>query len=703
MKLMIVESPAKGKQIRKYLGEGWQVAASVGHIRDLPDDEMGVEPPSFKPKYVIYKNKQKVVSNLRSLVAKASEVYLATDRDREGEAIAFHLKSCLNLHDPIRLTFDEVTKAGLQKSLQNPRKIDYRLVGAQETRRVLDRIVGYYISPIISEQSGLKLSAGRVQSPAVLLAVLREQEIRSFTKQNFYLVAVTCPNGLTAFLDPKGWCKDGKHIFDKQVADAIAREVNQVSVTSVSIDDKRSNPRPPFTTSTMQQAASSAIKLSPRKTMQAAQSLFEQGVITYHRTDKPNLSNEGFRLATKQLTEMGFDYQEQQIIRESKAGAQEAHEAIRPTDFTLEEAGEDSDQQKLYALIRERSLSSAMRPAIDSVTTIVMTAHEQVNVVEYSGYPVFTVSGKVEKYKGWRAICSIEKPSKKATDKELPALVNEGESLAVSTELVTKTTEPPPRYTEASLVAALEKQGIGRPSTYDQIIETIVKRAYIKIEKGRIYSEELAERLVEGLRAMSFLKLDYTKQVEDRLDDIAQGTAKYLQVVTDVYETIVAESSHISMSKLVTTAPCPLCQKDLKQLPSKKRGGSPFWVHLEDSDCERYLSDQDGVPVYREKQEYETAACPGCQKEIKRIVKGEKIFWAHSQEKDAKGCVKFLNDNEGTPVIQGGQTSDCPACSKKIIRKYSKNKDSYFWMHKADSHAKKCRKFIRDQDGIPTV
>jgi DNA topoisomerase I len=710
MKLMIVESPNKVKKIQGYLGDGWKVAASVGHIRDLPDNEMGVEAPDFKPKYVVTSDKKKVVNNLKKHASNADEIYLATDPDREGEAIAFHLKVCLGVSNPKRVIFSEITKPAISKAIQNAGAIDDDLVAAQESRRVLDRIVGYHLSPLLSQQSGIPLSAGRVQSPAVKLTVLRERDIRQFRKRNFFSVEIKTPNGLTAILDPKGWCDNDKHIFDKSIAEAIAKATS-VFVSKSLTEDKDIKPRAPFTTSTLQQIASSVLKFTPANTMKYAQALFEQGAITYHRTDSPNFSEDGFNQVKLYLDSSGKDTQEQQIKWSSKDSAQEAHEAIRPTSIDDEIYGDTEAQRKLYQLIRERTLSSVMPPATDVVTTIEFTTSDDIEVSDTISQAKFKVSGKVEKYAGWRSICEIEKPG--SSNSVLPVTVEEGEEYEIETNILTKSTEPPSRFTEATLIKALEKLGIGRPSTYASIMENIKKRGYIDIGDGKnkkdnkIRPTETGELVVDSLDSMTFMNLDYTRILEDHLDKIAAGKSNYFQLVRSVYDTIIKESKKVKIKSLVETAPCPQCNEDVKRLKSKKKGVGYFWVHLiDDHDCEDFLNDDEGVPIIKQKYEAPTADCPDCNQEIKRLKKKDSendFFWVHSNEKHAKNCTKFIKDDDGQPVIIKDETTDCPGCGNALVRRFSKTKDFHFWIHQNSKHESNCQKFINDEVGHPKI
>ena len=653
MKLMIVESPNKVKKIKSFLGDDWRVSASVGHIRDLPDREMGFTPPDFRPQYVISPDKKKVVSELKKQAAAASEVYLATDPDREGEAIAWHLKSALGLKSHQRVTFNEISKNAISKALQSARQIDVNLVTAQEGRRVLDRIVGYIVSPILSKQAGIPLSGGRVQSPAVKLVVMKEREIQKFRKRNFYTVEIELANGLTATLNPAGWCEDNKHIFDKEVAEEIAA-IESVLTTKVSIEPKSVKPKSPFTTSTLQQAASSILKMSPNDTMKNAQALFEQGAISYHRTDSPNLSPESFSVLRQFMHDAGFDTQESQLTWQAKAGAQEGHEAIRPTHAEDEVAGETDKQRQLYALIRERTLTSVLNPAIDTVTSIEFISTDEIEVKGKVSQAKFSVSGKVEKYPGWRVFPKIEKVG--TPSDQLPVLVDEGSEHSVKTTILTKTTEPPSRFTEADLIKALEKLGIGRPSTYASILENIKKRDYIEINKERkIQPTTIGFAICDALDAMTFMNLQYTKILEDQLDLIASGKSTYKKLVSSLYETVTEESQRIKIERLVASKPCPVCGEPVERHKSSKTNGY-FWVHInEETSCHKFLSDLKGEPVIQEKkssQSVKSAPCPNCQKELKQLTKNESKFWVHINEADSKDCQRFISDDNGKPHIK---------------------------------------------------
>lgn len=707
-RLVIVESPPKAKKISSLLGPGYLVKASVGHIRDLPLKEMGISPDNLSPQYEISPDKKKVVADLRNAVQSASEVILATDPDREGEAISWHLKDVLRLSKYQRVTFTEITKEALTKAFSSPRQIDMDKVAAQECRRVLDRIIGYTVSPALSKQAGKPLSAGRVQSVALLLVVMREREIKSFTQQTYYSVEILLPNGVKAELDPKPWAEDQKHIWDRAIADQIA-QTKQVVLMHAESKTVTVKPRPPFITSTLQQAASTVLGFSPSKTMQCAQKLFEQGLITYLRTDYPNLSEEGFEKIKSYLESKGIPAAASNHKWEAKESAQEAHEAIRPTHIEDETGGSSDDERKLYALIRERALCAAMPQGEDLATILVFVSTQAFTNLKGQPQPAhFTVAGKVVKEPGWRKYANIEGASDK--DKPIPAMqVNQTYQCEAKT--AEKKTKPPERYTEATLIKKLEQEGVGRPSTYASILSNITQRMYIvigdpagrkkKSKDMKIYPTSDGEYVVDSLVGMQFMSVGYTKAVETALDSVAAGKMKYINIVRPVYETVHQDiKKHLTGGSLVKTGSCPKCQKTVKQLTKNRK---TFWVHTEETqDCEKYLADERGSPIIKPKQEAITASCPKCAKEVKQLCKDGRYFWVHCD--DNHGCERFLSDDNGTPIIKPKKeiiTASCPKCTNQVKRLYSSKTSNHFWVHVNDKHAKKCAKFIDDEDGKP--
>jgi len=654
MNLMIVESPTKVKKLASYLGPEWVVLASAGHVCDLPNDRMGVAPPRYTPEYVTDPKKGGAISRMKREVSRAKAVYLATDPDREGEAIAYHLQRILGLKDALRCTFTEITKPAIEAAIAAPRRLDMGLVRAQEGRRVLDRLVGYTVSPVLSQQAAKPLSAGRVQSVAVKLVVAREQQIDTFTAQTYYALSLVTPAGLTAKLDIAPF-SPAKHLLDAQVARMLAVEGDFIA-GEPSVDLKRVNPRPPFTTSTLQQVALSQLNLSPKQTMQAAQALFEGGLITYHRTDTPNFSEEGFAAGASQLVSEGHEAADQRHKFRSKGG-QEAHEAIRPTDFSVRQQGDTAEAQ-LYELIRERALSACMPAGEDEVTTV-----EYVSAQTFPGcepdsfsHAKFVARGTVRRKAGWRSLPVIEAVGEGKDS--LPAPDAPGSSFKATPMIKEAMTEPPKRFTQGTLVQALEKLGIGRPSTYADILAGIIKRSYINEGKGAkrkdcvLSPTPLGKDLVKALAGMEFMSLHYTQQVEAALDVIATSGEGYEVLVRDLHAGLVKALPSISMPCQVTLKPCPRCGKPLKQL-AKGAGKQKrcFWVHIEDDpNCERFISDRDGEPFYEPPT---IASCPRCGADVTRRERRDKsgFFWVHNDAAAAEGCQKFINDQDGAPAV----------------------------------------------------
>lgn len=481
--LVIVESPAKAKTIEKFLGKDFKVASSYGHIADLPSKELGVDVDGdFSPKYQVSKDKKTIVKSLKDLAKKADMVWLASDEDREGEAIAWHLSVSLNLDKAKtkRIVFHEITKSAIEKAVQNPRSIDYDLVDAQQARRVLDRIVGYELSPVLWRKVKGGLSAGRVQSVSVRLIVEREREIKNFTPKATFKVD-------TVFKTEKGQAFKAKlpKVFDTKEDALIFLQKNTNATYKVSSLDKKpakKSPAPPFTTSTLQQEASRKLYFSVSKTMNMAQRLYEAGLITYMRTDSVNLSDEARKSASKEINSaFGENYSSPRNFKGKSKGAQEAHEAIRPTNFALHSVDVDRDQARLYELIWKRAIASQMSDAKLERTNIKISCNQHGDL--------FSANGEVITFDGFLKVY-IEGTDEEGVEQDgrLPVMqLNED----LKNQIITATqrfSRPPYRYTEASLVKKLEELGIGRPSTYAPTISTIQNRNYV--EKGTIDGEE---------------------------------------------------------------------------------------------------------------------------------------------------------------------------------------------------------------------
>ena len=588
-KLLILESPGKVKKVQEILGPGWKVAASVGHVRDLPVKEMGVAAPDFKPQYIPTDRGKDVLSRLAGMVKNAEEVFLATDPDREGEAIAWHLQDALKLKNAKRVTYTEITEAAIRAALSDPRSIDMALVAAQEGRRVLDRFCGYMVSGPLSNATGEKLSAGRVQSPAVRLVVDREKEIKAFSSTTHYGAELTFENvdnitdGWKAVFLVKHWLPDSaagqEYLLDKSLAEKAAA-LRALDVLDCKESESRTAPPAPFTTSTLQQAASSSLKFTPKQTMQLAQRLYEQGAITYMRTDSPNLSQEAVHAIRAYCETKGWPLVETPRKWKSKEGAQEAHEAIRPTHIEIEEAGETADEKALYRLIRLRSLACQLEDAVYAVRTL------QLGTEMDGKQALFEAKGRTLLSQGWKVLADQENgPDEGAEEGEkeplnpVPAMKPGTKATALTGTVTTKKTKPAARFTEASLIRELEKRGIGRPSTYAAIIDTISSRKYVTTEKRFLVPTPLGEKIVSGLCGhFSFIEYDFTRTMEQSLDDIAEGKAEYRAVIASAHDQLSKEVQEFAKA---TGKVCEKCGKPMAHRVKKPgkdgKGGYDFW------------------------------------------------------------------------------------------------------------------------------
>ncbi|MES2214277.1 MAG: type I DNA topoisomerase [Patescibacteria group bacterium] len=562
MKLLIVESPSKAKTIEKYLGKDFRVVASVGHVRDLPkSNKAAIDiPGGFIPHYEISKGKEQVIKDIKALAKKADEVILATDPDREGEAIAWHIKEAIGLKDPKRIVFHEITKEAVEDALLHPRKIDMDLKEAQEARRVLDRLVGYDLSGLIWKKVRYGLSAGRVQSPALRIIMEREREIRAFLPITFWTI--------TALLQDQ---KKNELAFACSVEPTEKKEVDRIldlgnngswSVTDIKETEMSRAPRAPFITSTLQQTASSRLGFAPSRTMQVAQKLYEAGHITYMRTDSTNLGVQAKAEIEKVVKQkFGANYFEAHTFAKKSKNAQEAHEAIRPTHFDKESAGMNDEQKKLYSLIWSRTVSSQMKDAK------VMRTKVSANIKENS-IPDFWLNGSRILFDGW----TKADPAAQGEDVILPSL-SVGDPLALlKIDSLEKQTEPPGRYSEAGLIKELEKRGIGRPSTYASIIKTIDERGYVeKIQKalhptdtGEVVSSFLENNFAE------YISDSFTADMEDKLDEVATGSRTYKKTLEDFYgpfQKDVKSKDKLAKATNLGDAPvgvlCPICSSNM--------------------------------------------------------------------------------------------------------------------------------------------
>lgn len=558
-KLLIVESPAKAKTIEKYLGGVYKVMASVGHIRDLPKSQknaIDIE-GGFIPHYEISPMKKKVVAELTAASKKASEVVLATDLDREGEAIAWHLSEALGLKKPKRIVFNEITKEAIEEAIKHPREIDNDLVQAQEARRVLDRLFGYDLSGLIWKKVRYGLSAGRVQSPALRIIMEREREIRAFNPETFYILSALLKKGSDEMLFT---CD--KEIWDKAEAENILKvaEKESWSVVSVKESEQARQARPPFTTSTMQQVASTRLGFAPSRTMGVAQKLYEKGFITYMRTDSQNLSKGAQAEMLKWVEKnLGKEYAQANVYAKKSKNAQEAHEAIRPTHPLEKNIAGTDDEQKLYRLIWERAISSQMVPA--KVLKTKISANTDKGEI-----PNFSINGSRVLFPGWLAVDTRAR----GEDTEVPKL-SEGDKLdLLKANSEEKQTEPPSRYTEAGLIKELEKRDIGRPSTYASIIRTIEERGYVTKQGRTLFPTDTGDVVSTFIENNfgEYISDSFTAEMEGKLDLIATGEHTYKKTLSDFYGPFTKElKSKDKIEKLTNIGdapaefPCPVCGK----------------------------------------------------------------------------------------------------------------------------------------------
>ncbi len=557
-KLVIVESPAKAKTIEKYLGKDYVVRASIGHIRDLPKtnkDAIDI-PAGFVPRYEISPLKKKVVSELISLAQKSDEVILATDLDREGEAIAWHLAEALHLKNPKRIVFNEITKEAIQEAIKNPRQVDIKLKEAQEARRVLDRLFGYDLSGLIWKKVRYGLSAGRVQSPALRIIMEREREIRAFIPEDYFVLSGNFGKGSAQFL-----LKCDIEPTEKSEADRIETLGKKGSWSIVSIKETagKRNPNAPFTTSTLQQSASTRLGFAPSRTMRVAQKLYEKGHITYMRTDSRNLSQQSLGQIYGYIEKnLGKNYLEPRVYGKQSKNAQEAHEAIRPTTISSKNAGDTPEEQELYRLIWDRTVASQMASA--DVLKTKISAN-----ISSGEIPNFSINGQQILFPGWLAVDTRSR----SEDVELPKLA-EGDAIDLKELFVeAKQTTPPNRYSEAGLVKELEKRGIGRPSTYASIINTLVEREYVTKEGRTLIPTDTGDVVSSFVEEYfgHYISDDFTAEMETKLDHIADGSHAYIPTLSEFYTPFSAEvASKENIPKITNMGEadakyvCPKCK-----------------------------------------------------------------------------------------------------------------------------------------------
>ncbi len=679
-KLIIVESPAKANTIKKFLGGKTKVVASMGHIRDLPKSKLAVDVEhDFEPQYINIRGKGDLIKSLKKAAADAKKVYLATDPDREGEAIAWHLAHILGIDEKsvCRITFNEITKDAVQTAVQNPRTIDMNLTDAQQARRVLDRIVGYKMSPVLWKKVRRGLSAGRVQSVAVKLIVDREEEIEKFIPEEYWnIYAILSDKKTKKKFEAKFYGKDGKKVelhSEAEVNNVLAQiEKADYIIKDIKKSQKKRNPAPPFTTSTMQQEASRKLGFSLKKTMSFAQGLYEGvnvpekgtvGLITYMRTDSTRISEEARAAAKKHISEVyGAQYYENRYYK-TKADSQDAHEAIRPTYIELEpdkiKSSLTNDQYKLYKLIYNRFIASQMATAI----------YDTVSVdIEANSYN-FKANGQTLKFDGFMKLY-VETLDNDKEDEftKIPELeINE---IVKKEKIDTKQsfTEPPPRYTEASLVKALEEKGIGRPSTYSPTITTILERRYIEKIQKQLHPTDLG-KVVNKLLTENFrdvVNVEFTAKMEEEFDEIAEGKEKWKNVIKEFYgpfaktvEKVEKELEHVKLEEEVTDIPCEKCGR---MMVVKYGRFGKFLA------CPGYPECKNAKPIVQTID----VPCPKCGGTVQiRKAKSKRNYYIC--ENNPKSC-DYISWNKPKPGEPYNEEESKTIKKRKTRRKTSKNK-----------------------------
>jgi DNA topoisomerase I, bacterial len=677
-KLVIVESPAKAKTIKKYLGSDYDVIASMGHVRDLPENRLSVDvKKDFKPKYEIIKGKEKLVQELKQKAEKSSTVFLATDPDREGEAISWHLAYILGLDTEAqnRVTFNEITKTGVSNGMEHPRSIDIDLVNAQQARRILDRLVGYKLSPFLSQKIRRGLSAGRVQSVAVRLIVDREEEIRAFVPEEYWTIdAKLIPKGARKAFDAAfyGNTKEKIKITDKEQADKILEELKDAEYKIVKLKKgtRRKSPAPPFITSTLQQEASRRLGFQARRTMKAAQELYEGveiedmgavGLITYMRTDSLRLSEDALHDAAEYIEERwGKKYLPDTPRHfKTRAGAQDGHEAIRPSMPSLSpdkvKANLSSDQYKLYKLIWERFIACQMSNCLQSTT------QADIQAADY----IFKASGYTVTFDGFTVLYEEGKDEEGEDEGSLPVLEN-GMLLKLK-EIAGNQhfTQPPARFTEASLIKALEENGIGRPSTYAATISTITGREYVVRDAKALKPTELGEVSTKLMkeRFPKIVNVKFTAQVENDLDEVQSGRTDWVQTLRDFYGdfektlTVAKEEMQGVKIQLKEDETDIICEKCGRRMVIKTGRYGKFIA------CPGYPECKNIKKLVQETG----AECPKCGGKIilKKSKKG-RVFYGCSNYPDCN----FMSWDEPT-------TEKCPRCGKTLLKKKGKHPKFY--------------------------
>lgn len=708
--LVIVESPNKIKHIKGYLedlypSEKWEVAASVGHFTELSKESgtgyvtAGVMSNTYLTDMVVSDSKKSVFAKLKSLTKAADRVYLATDDDREGEAIADSLMSFLRIKSPIRVRYKEITKNGIMAAMENAGSIDADLVVAQRARRVFDRLVGFLVSPELYRLMGVPgVSAGRVQSPVLRLIYERGEAIRLFKANNYYDVVLTGKSEagveFKAKLDTKPFVGEDGYFTDAALAVTLST-ITDLSLADFKESERLKNPPSPLTTSLMQQVASGELKIKPKDVMQAAQGLFEAGLITYHRTDNPNLSEETYQFIKGNFSSLGV-VDEQRMFK-SKDGAQEGHPAITPTDLFCEVAGSTETEKNLYRIIRAYAIASQLLPAKYKVRKAVLKGDHDGTAV------VFNASGSELIEKGYLSFLDDKDSDDEKEEGESSLLpdLNYGFNI-VKGDVFNKKTKPPALYTVKSLLAKLDSLGIGRPATLDGIFETLERRKYIEIDgKNNLSHTEHGEKILLRLIGhFEFVEYQFTADMEDELDKLAVGNANYVQVMRAFHSRLSNEIDQLKTQKSdVEIHLCPSCNNPLKRF--YKKSEYDFWGCTNRDHCKYTADNIEGKPVERKKAVLSDHICPKCNERlVHRFKANSHDFWGCS---GYPNCDYSADNKEGVPVERPAAEHSCPKCSSALVRRTKTGKGGYdFWG--CTGFKKGCKtSFKVAEDGSPVI
>ncbi len=670
--LIIVESPSKAKTLKNYLGSGYEIVASKGHVRDLPAARLSVDVKNdFAPKYSIVKGKEKLVKELKAAVAESDEVYLATDPDREGEAISWHLAEILelDLNKLNRVTFNEITKTGVKNGMANPRKVDLDLVNAQQARRILDRLVGYKLSPFVSQKIRRGLSAGRVQSVAVRMIVDRENEIRAFVPEEYWSLEAKFGSGKKSITASFYGDETGKvELKTQEQTDEIIARLEDASyvISSLKNGTRKKNPAPPFITSTLQQEASRKLGFRAERTMKIAQELYEGvtipgygsiGLITYMRTDSLRISEEA-RQATNDFIIANFGEKylpEKPRYYKSRSNAQDGHEAIRPSTVSITPAqvkdSLTSEQYKLYNLIWNRFVASLMASCVQNTQKLEIKGFKGTD----DKYCLFTASGYSVKFDGFTVL--YDNSDKDEEKSKLPEGLTKDTALKLkSLDKEQHFTQPPARYTEESLIKTLEENGVGRPSTYATIISTIVKREYVQRKSKQLIPTELGEAIVNLLKEKfrNIVNVKFTAQLETDLDRVGEGEQDYIKMLHEFYgdfeETLQKAKAELNGVKIQL-------KEDETDIPCEKCGRM---MVIKVGRFGKFLACP-GYPECKTTKPYVTetdAQCPVCGGKVisKKSKKGYTFF----------GCDNWPECNFMTWDKPTGEK--CPKCGKSLFK-----------------------------------